>query len=278
MGRFEGKTVLISGGGSGLGYGLIGSFLDEGATVGTLEVSEEKVALLRKDYPGDALVAVHGDVRSVEDNAQAVKETVGAFGRLDSFIQCAGITDWTPAFSLLANDTLPEAFDEILRVNVLGTVLGAKAAVEELRKTQGSITLTLSTSGFFPGGQGAIYTLSKHALVGLVRQLAYELAPTVRVNAVVPGAIQESRIGGPAVLGQADLYPEAVVPDFGGLVESMTPLHVYPKASEYAGIYQLLADPERGRLATGSIVFWDGGISLIGHGTGVMDALQSGQL
>jgi NAD(P)-dependent dehydrogenase (short-subunit alcohol dehydrogenase family) len=137
------------------------------------------------------------------------------------------------------------------------------------------MVFTLSTSGFFPGGQGAIYTLSKHAIEGLVRQLAYELAPTVRVNGVVPGAIKESRIGGPAVLGQEDLYPEKAFPGMAEMIPKMTPLQIYASAADYGPIYLLLADRERAKLASGSIVFWDTGISLIGHGTAVMDALQA---
>jgi NAD(P)-dependent dehydrogenase (short-subunit alcohol dehydrogenase family) len=278
MGSFDGQTVLITGGGTGLGRGLIDSFVDEGAKVGVLEVAEDKVEKLRADLDPKDVVVVAGDVRSLEDNQRSVAETVDAFGGLDAFIHCAGITDWTPAFTLIPDDKMSEAFDEVMRINVLGPILGAKAAVPELRKSHGSMVFTLSTSGFFPGGQGAIYTISKHALEGVVRQLAYELAPTVRVNGVVPGAIQESRIGGPEVLGQQDLYPEKAFPGMAEMITKVTPLQLYASAADYAPIYLLLADRERARAASGSIVFWDTGISIVGHGTAVMEALQSGAI
>jgi NAD(P)-dependent dehydrogenase (short-subunit alcohol dehydrogenase family) len=99
----------------------------------------------------------------------------------------------------------------------------------------------------------------------------------VRVNAVVPGAIKESRIHGPSVLGQQDLYPEKAFPAIAEMIEKLTPLQVYPSARDYGPIYLLLADRQRNKLATGSIVFWDSGVSLIGHGTGVMEALQQAE-
>ena len=75
-------------------------------------------------------------------------------------------------------------------VNVKGYLLGAKAAYRELAKTRGSIIFTVSNAGFYPCGGGPLYTASKHAVVGLIRQLAYELAPSVRVNAVAPGLVR----------------------------------------------------------------------------------------
>jgi 2,3-dihydroxy-2,3-dihydrophenylpropionate dehydrogenase len=250
MGRFDGQVVFITGAGTGLGRGLLECFVEEGAKVGSLEQVEEKVEKLRADVDPDRVVVEQGDVQIYADNRRAVAVTVEKFGRLDVFVQCAGITDWTPAFTRFDTDTISQAFDDIMRVNVLGATLGALASAPELRKTNGSMIFTLSTSGFFPGGQGALYTLSKHALNGLVRQLAYELAPDVRVNGIVPGAIRESRLRGPEVLGQHELYPEKAFPE-------------------------ILADRQAARLASGSIVFWDSGISITGHGTAVKDALDA---
>lgn len=155
VGRFDGQVVFITGGGTGLGRGLLDSFHAEGAKVGTVEVVPDKVERLRSELDDDEVVVVQGDVQVFADNERAIAETVEKFGRLDAFIQCAGITDWTPAFTLLPTDKMSKAFDDIMRINVLGPTFGALAAAPELRKTKGSMVFTLSTSGYFPGGQGA---------------------------------------------------------------------------------------------------------------------------
>jgi NAD(P)-dependent dehydrogenase (short-subunit alcohol dehydrogenase family) len=270
----DGEVVFLTGGGSGLGRGLVESFLEEDAKVVVLESVEEKADALRKDFADSAVAVITGDVRSRTDNARAVAAAVEQFGKLDVFVQCAGITDWVPALTLLPDDDVAAAFTEIMQVNVLGPLLGALACAAELRKSEGSMIFSLSTSAFLPGGQGGLYTLSKHSAVGLVRQLAYEMAPAVRVNAVVPGPIKESRIGGPVALGQSDLYPEKVMPGIEEMLKGVSPLRSYPAARDYAPIYLLLADRKRARIATGSIVPWDTGISLVGHGTAAMELVQ----
>ena len=74
---------------------------------------------------------------------------------------------------------IEEAFDEMFAVNVKGYLLGAKAALPELVATGGNMVFTLSNSSFLPDGGGPLYVASKHACLGLVRQLAHELAPRI---------------------------------------------------------------------------------------------------
>jgi 2,3-dihydroxy-2,3-dihydrophenylpropionate dehydrogenase len=110
------------------------------------------------------------------------------FGRLDCFIGNAAIWDHGATLIGRGGEELERGFDELFAINVKGYLLGAKAAAQALIASEGSIIFTLSNSAFYPGGGGPLYTASKHAGVGLVRQLAYELAPKVRVNAVAPAA------------------------------------------------------------------------------------------
>ncbi len=84
-------------------------------------------------------------------------------------------------------DALSEAYDFLLDINVKGSFFGAKAALEELQKTNGNIIFSVSGASFYPDGGGVWYKASKHAQIGLMRQLAFELAPNIRVNAVAPG-------------------------------------------------------------------------------------------
>ena len=95
-------------------------------------------------------------------------------------------------------EALDKAFDELFAVNVKGYLLGVKAAVPPLIESGGSVLLTASMSSTHAGIGGVVYTASKHAVVGLVRQLAFELAPRVRVNGVAPGFMRTD-IRGPQI-------------------------------------------------------------------------------
>ncbi len=188
MGWLEGKVALVTGGASGLGRAIVERFGEEGARVVILdrsrECSEELAARL-----GPNVAATIGDVTVLADNRRAVAEAVKHFGRLDIFVGNAGIWDFNMSLVDLPDDRIGEGFDELFSINVKGYLLGAKAAYQELAKTHGCIIYTVSNAGFYPCGGGPLYTASKHAVVGLIRQLAYELAPRIRVNGVAPGAI-----------------------------------------------------------------------------------------
>src|SRR2546426_2800959 len=90
MGWLEGQVALVTGGGSGIGRGIVARFIDEGARVGVLERVPARVAQLSEDF-GKAVVAVQGEVTRFEDNRRAVDRVVREFGRLDIFVGNAGI-------------------------------------------------------------------------------------------------------------------------------------------------------------------------------------------
>ena len=191
MGWLKGEVALITGGGSGLGWALVERFLEEGAHVGVLQRSQSKVDALKERF-GDQIVAVAGDVANYADNVRAVQATVERFGKLDCFIGNAGIWDHYADIVNTSGEQLEKAFDEIMGINTKALILGAKAALDELVKSEGSIILTLSNSALYSSGGGPVYTASKHAGVGIMKELAYELAPKVRVNAVAPSAMNAS--------------------------------------------------------------------------------------
>ena len=177
MGWLEGQAALVTGGASGLGRAVVDRFVQEGARVVVLDRSAEHLEKLKADHDRRTVVAVKGDVTSPAANEKAVAAAVKAFGHLDVFVGNAGIWDYSIPLAHLPIDMLPEVFDEVFGVNVKGYILGTKAALPELVKTRGCIIYTLSNAAFDPAGGGAFYTASKHAVRGLVTQLAYELAP-----------------------------------------------------------------------------------------------------
>ncbi len=260
MGWLDGRVALVTGGASGLGRAIVSRFIEEGARVGVLDRSKEGNERLKAEF-ADSMEATAGDVTSIDDNRRAVATTASKFGRLDCFVGNAGIWDYSLPLVKIPDDKLGEAFDELFGVNVKGYMLGAKAAVPELLKTRGNMIFTVSNAGFYVGGGGPLYTASKHAVVGLIRQLAYELAPKIRVNGVAPGAIP-SDIRGPKALGMAERSISSIpLADF---VAKFIPLGKLPQPRDYTGPYVLLASGENSPTATGSIINCDGGMGVRG--------------
>lgn len=260
MGWLENKVALVTGGASGLGRAIVERFVEEGARVAILDRARERSEELAKQL-GNQGTAIVGDVTVLADNQRAVAETIKKFGRLDCLVGNAGIWDFSVALADLPEDRIGAAFDELFGVNVKGYLLGAKAAYRELAKTRGSIIFTVSNAGFYPCGGGPLYTASKHAVVGLIRQLAYELAPKIRVNGVAPGAIPTD-LRGPASLAMAE-RSIAQVP-LKEMVERGLPLGKLPEPRDYTGSYVLLASAENSSTATGGVILCEGGIGIRG--------------
>ncbi len=262
MGALDGQTALITGGASGLGAAIVDRFIEEGANVAVLDRSQEGCAALEAKH-GDRIICTTGDVREYEDNASAVTKAVDRFGSLDAAVGNAGIWDYNVTLVDLPADKLSDTFDELFRVNVLGYMMLAKAALKPLVASNGAMTFTVSNAGFWPSGGGMLYTGTKHAVVGMIRQLAFELAPHVRVNGVAPGAISTS-LKGPASLGmEARKFPgDAMAENAAGFV----PLGQMPTPAEYAGAYVFFSSRKDNVPSTGAVLNHDGGFGIRGLG------------
>jgi NAD(P)-dependent dehydrogenase (short-subunit alcohol dehydrogenase family) len=256
MGALGGKVALITGAGAGIGRGIVRRFVAEGAQVAALDISAQSVESLARESPSSVLPIV-ADVSTWRANREAVAATVAAYGRLDVFVGNAGIYDHGAALESLTGDELAQGFDELFAVNVKGYVLGARAALESLLKTKGSMIFTASYASFAPSGGGVLYTASKHAVVGLVRQLAYELAPDIRVNGVAPG-IAPTMLSGVRALRQE---PRSAILDG---TEKNVPLQAIPKAEAYGGLYSFLASDSDAGHITGSVFNADSGLLIRG--------------
>src|SRR5215471_5275453 len=238
MGWLDGQVALVTGGGSGIGRAVVARFIEEGARVGVVERVASRTEELRSEF-GDRVVGIPGDVAQLADNKRAVAETVSGFGRLDVFVGNAGIFDVYASVADLPEGQLERAYDELFGVNVKGVIYGARAALPELRKTAGSMVFTASVAGLNSGGGGGLYTASKHAVVGLIRQLAVECGPEVRVNGVAPGGtITDLR-------GLATLHQEArsqfADPGIADRLRAGNPLGMALQPDDIAGTYVYLA-------------------------------------
>ncbi|MES9602100.1 3-(cis-5,6-dihydroxycyclohexa-1,3-dien-1-yl)propanoate dehydrogenase [Actinomadura sp. NPDC000929] len=257
-GRLDGLVALVTGGGSGIGRAIVDRYVAEGARVGVLERDPGRAAALARDH-GDRVTVEIGDVREPEAHGASVTRTLDVHGRLDAYVANAGVYDYSTRFEDLGEDRVAAGFAELFETNVLGYMLGASAALPALRDSGGCLIFTVSSSGLYAGGGGALYVASKHAVVGLVRQLAHELAPDVRVNGVAPGATLTA-LGGLAALGTADRRLDA---ELDGL-DRHIPLGFVSDPADHAGLYVLLADPRDSRFMTGAILPSDGGLEVRG--------------
>jgi NAD(P)-dependent dehydrogenase (short-subunit alcohol dehydrogenase family) len=203
---------------------------------------------------------VQGDVTHLEDNQRAVADTVRAFGQLDVLVGNAGVFDGFLRLDNMPEDRLSAAFDELFGVNVKGCILGARAALPELLKTAGCMVFTASVAGFNSGGGGVLYTASKHAVVGMIRQLAAELAPQVRVNGVAPGGtITDLR--GLEAIGQG-AQSHFATPGMEERMRTNNPLQIALQPGDLAGAYVFLASRTSARGITGVVITADAGSSL----------------
>jgi NAD(P)-dependent dehydrogenase (short-subunit alcohol dehydrogenase family) len=263
MGWLEGNVALITGAGSGLGRALVDRFVEEGARVVAVDRAADRVAAVEAAHDG-AVAGVVADITMAADNERAVAHAVDRFGRLDTFVGNAGIFDYGASIVDTPIDRLAQGFDELFAVNVKGYLLGVKAAVPALMETGGSVLLTASMSAWHAGVGGVVYTASKHAVVGLVRQLAFELAPRVRVNGVAPGFMRTD-IRGPKSLGLDEQTPSSI-PNLEDFASAVVPLGFLPRPEDYTGHYVQLASRDNAAATTGVVVACDAGIGVRGLG------------
>ncbi|MBX9641610.1 MAG: 3-(cis-5,6-dihydroxycyclohexa-1,3-dien-1-yl)propanoate dehydrogenase [Mycobacteriaceae bacterium] len=263
-GWLDGKRALVVGAGSGIGRAVVDAFLDQGAKVAVLELDRVKCDQLRQQLP--EVPVIEGDATTGAANDSAVAAAVAAFGGLDTLVNCVGVFDFYRGVTDIDTDTLPAAFDEMFRTNVLSHLQSVKAAIPALQNETGSsIVLTESTSSYYPGRGGVLYVSSKFAVRGLVMVLAHELAPKIRVNGVAPGGTLNTELRGLASLGldnvRLDDSPNRVTD-----LAARNPLNVALTGADHAWSYVWLAS-DRSRGITGETAHPDGGFGLGGrHG------------
>lgn len=262
MERLANQVAVVTGGASGLGKAIVERFVKEGAKVAILDRDQANCDLMKQQL-GDSVHCVIGDVRSFADNEKLIDKTITNFGKLDCAIGNAGIWDYNLNLVDLPGEKLSESFDELFGINAKGYMMLAKASLKSLAESKGSMIFTVSNAGFYPTGGGVLYTATKHAVVGMIKQLAFEFAPHVRVNGVAPGAIS-TQLKGPASLGmEENEFPGAA---FEASAANFIPIGKMPTPAEYAGGYVFFASREDNVPSTGAILNHDGGFGIRGLG------------
>lgn len=245
-----GRTVVITGGNSGLGLAMAHGVGKAGAAVSiwsrTASRNETAVAQLRA--AGIDASSVACDTAVEEDVERAMSNTIERHGKVDTFVSNAGIADSAPFVETSLDD-----WNRIMRTNLDGSFLGTRAAARHFvdRGKGGSIVVVSSTIARYGGARQVGYTVSKHGLVGLGRTLAVELARhQVRVNILIPGWT--------ATAMNAHLQRDEA---FVRATTARTPTRRWADASEFEEIAVFLAEPSL-TFHTGNEVVVDGGYTI----------------
>ncbi|WP_375388490.1 SDR family NAD(P)-dependent oxidoreductase [uncultured Amnibacterium sp.] len=178
----EGRSVLVTGGGSGIGAAIARAFLDNGARVAVSGRREAPLRRLVHGAPEGTALAAVGDVGLAADARRVVDETVSAFGGLDVVVSNAAGYASGDLADLSVHD-----WEQLRRTNVDGFLHLAQAALPHLVASRGNLVAVASVSGLHGDWGQAAYNATKHAVVGFVRSLALDYGDRgVRVNAIAP--------------------------------------------------------------------------------------------
>jgi len=240
MRGLTGKSVLVTGGASGIGQATAARFLDEGCNVSVLDSSADARARVADELPGLSSV-IAADVSKMDEVQTAFSAALDSMGSVDILINNAGISI---RHSFL--DITQDEWDAVVGVNLKGIFNVAQTAARHMMDVGSGVILnTASTAGNNGYPHYADYSASKGGVIALTQAMALELAPTVRVNAISPGYVLTP-------MQRAEYTDEML-----DAVNQKIPLGRHCKPEEIAGLFAFLAS-EDAAFATGHVYVMDG--------------------
>ena len=247
--RFEGKTVVITGGNSGIGLATAKLFKEEGANV-VISGRDQKTLDEAVRTIGKGTLAVKADVSNLGDLDRLYAAVAAKFGKIDALFANAGIAKFSPA-----SDSSEKLFDDIFDINVKGLYFTVQKAIPFLNDNAG---IVLNSSVVNSRGMvgTSVYSASKAAVRSLARTFAAELVDRgIRVNVVSPGPITTP------ILGRSGL-PQEAIDDFAQNVASRVPMKRFGTGEEVGHATLFLASSEASYI-TGVDLNVDGGMGQI---------------
>jgi 3-oxoacyl-[acyl-carrier protein] reductase len=246
-GRFSGQVAIVTGASRGIGLGIAQRLVDEGAQV-CITARKEAALAEAADALGDGrAIYVAGSADDAAHQDEAIAATLERFGRLDLLVNNTGIN---PVYGRAIEVDLG-AVEKIFRVNVVSALSWAqKAYAAALGEHGGAIVNVASIAGLKPAPGIGMYGASKSALIHLTEELAVELGPSVRVNAVAP-AVVKTRFAGALYEGREDE------------VAAEYPLKRLGEPEDIASVVAFLLSQDAAWV-TGQTLVVDGGLTLTG--------------
>lgn len=246
------KIVLITGGAGGIGQASAKEFLDKGAKVVLVDLNEEALLKAKDNLGNENIHTITADVTNEEEVEKYVQETVNHFDKIDVFFNNAGVNG--PFKNI--KDLEKKEFDLVMNINTTGVFLGLKHVIRQMEKQNGGAIINAASNAAYIGSAGmAGYIASKHAVAGLTKTAALEVAENnIRVNAVAPAAIDTNMLADI----QNNLSPGE--PEKSGeALKQGIPLGRFGTPEEVAKVTAFLAS-EDAKFVTGSIYNVDGGM------------------
>lgn len=250
--RFEGKSVVVTGASSGMGWTIALQFAAEGATVIAVARRKERLEQLAeeaKNLPGKIL-PYPGDISKKEINEGMIDFAVEQCGKLDVLVNNAGIMDEFKPITEVSD----EYWDKILQVNLVGPMYAMRKAVSVMTAQEkgGNIVNIASIGGVRGCRAGAAYTASKHALVGLTKNTAYMYVDQgLRCNVICPGGVETEVMNSQTSISQVGM---------GRVMAGLDNAIPAGKSEEIASAVLYVASDEA-RFVNGSTFVIDGGVS-----------------
>ncbi|MDT0681055.1 glucose 1-dehydrogenase [Roseicyclus sp. F158] len=247
---FQGKVVLITGAAGGIGLAAARKFAAEGAKLALVDLDKSTLQDATGDIEGALLLPAN--VTDEADVKRYVDETVKAFGRIDVFVNNAGING---DFKTIDEQSF-ENYRNVLDVNVIGVAMGLKHVVAQMKAqgNGGAIVNTASNGGLLGAPGMSAYVASKHAVIGINKSVALETAGDgIRVNAVCPSGVDTQMMRSIETNAMKGNEAEA-----RKSFESSVPMGRYAESEEIADLMLFLAS-DKASFITGAYYRIDGG-------------------